>query len=129
MHKDAEVAATEQDSLVDEASDYSLKLVIRCWTATRELDIRFVNDDGPPFTSDEVRWQINGGPIRATRWRTSPNGNAVVVTEPTKRDVMKDLRNGKELTLYLSSNEERRYRMPLMGSTRAIGDVQKLCER
>lgn len=126
MHKAGVVASTGQESEIDDALP-PVSVVVRCWSATNEIDVRFMTHDGRSFTSDEVRWQFDRGANRSARWRLSPRGNAMVVTDATRRDLLQGMRNGKELVLFLPLNQEQRYRFSLAGSSRSIGEIQTLC--
>lgn len=128
MHKAGVVASTSQDSEIEDTGFPTVSVVVRCWSATNELDVRFVTRDSGSFTSDEVRWQFDKGANRSARWRMSPRGNAMVVTDPTRRELLQGMRTGKELNLFLPLNEEHRYRFSLAGSSHSIGEVQTLCQ-
>ncbi len=127
MHKSGIVAAASQTS--DPNGSDIVTATIRCWSATGDVDVRFVLEDGRVLSSDDVRWQFDNGPLRTSHWRMSPRGNAIVVPEPSTSELVRGMRNAKEFVLLLSSGGEHRYRISLFGSSRAIGEIQKLCKR
>jgi hypothetical protein len=129
MHKAGTVALTSQDSAAEENDFPKITLVVRCWSATQEIDVRFMTDDDRQFTSDEVKWRFDRGVLRSARWRTSPRGNAIVVPEPMRRDLLRGIRNGRELVLQVQLNADRQYRISLAGSAASIGEVESGCQR
>jgi len=125
LHRAGVVAAASGTSEAD-GSDI-ITAIVRCWSATGEVDVRFALDRDRTFSADDVRWQFDHGPTRTARWRMSPQGNAMVVPESSKDEIVRGMRDAKELTLVLLSDGEHRYRISLFGSSRAIGEIQKLC--
>jgi len=129
MHKAGFVASTSQVSDAEDNRSEQITVIVRCWSATREIDVRFMTDDDRRFTSDEVRWQFDKGALRTAQWRTSPRGNAMVVPEPTRRDLLRGMRNGRTLVVYLQLNEDHRYRIELAGASASIGEVETDCRQ
>ena len=104
-------------------------VMVRCWSATGELDVRFALDDDQVPSSEDVRWKFDKGPMKSARWRLNPRGDAMVVPQALANEIVRDMRNGKTLELLLPANRERSYHVSLAGSSRAIGEMQKLCAR
>jgi hypothetical protein len=129
MHKAGTVASTGQDSDTADNGLPKIAVVVRCWSATHEMDVRFLTNDDRQFTSDAVRWQFDKGALKTAHWRMSPRGNAIVVPEPLIHDLLRGMSNGKELVLYLLLNEDHRYRISLAGSAASIGEVEAGCGR
>jgi hypothetical protein len=127
MHKSGIVAVASQASDPD-GSDIVIATV-RCWSATADLDVRFILKSGRSFGNESVRWQFDKGPIRTARWRLSPRGDAVVVPEASANEIVRGMRNGKDFVLLVASDAEHRYHIPLAGSSRAIGEMQEICKR
>ncbi len=126
MHKAGIVAAASQVSKVDDGG--VVTTLIRCWSATGNYDVRFVVENGQSLSSEDTRWQFDRGPIRSGRWRVSPRGNALVVPDSSINEMIKGIRSGNNLVLMLPSDGEHRYRISLLGSSRAIGEMQNLCK-
>ncbi len=129
MHKAGVVASTSQSSAVEDNDFPKITVVVRCWSATQEIDVRFMTDDDRRFTSDDVKWQVDRNAPRSARWRTSPRGNAIVVPERMRRDMLRGMRKGKELILQVQLSEDRRYRISLAGSSVSIGEVESGCQK
>ena len=127
MHKSGIVAVASQASDPD-GSDI-VTATVRCWSATGDLDVRFILESGRSFSSESVRWQFDKGPIRTARWRVSPRGNALVVPEASANEIVQGMRNGKAFVLLPGSDAETRYRISLAGSSRAIVEMQQICKR
>ena len=125
MHKAGIVVAASQTSEVDGGG--IVTALVRCWSATGDYDVRFVLD-GQPLISPDARWQFDKGTIRSGRWRVSPRGNALVVPDSSINEMIKGIRSGNDLVLMLPSDSSHRYHIPLLGSSRAIGEMQNLCK-
>lgn len=121
MHKGGAIVAAEQVSTSD---GVSVEAIVRCWSATAEVDVRFVLSDGQ-WPTGEVQWQFDRGAPQSARWRLSPDAKALVVPEAMQKEIVRGLRAGKDLSLSL--NQERSLRISLVGSSQAINAVQKLC--
>lgn len=128
MHKAGVVGAASQTSDPD-GSDV-VTVMIRCWSATGDIDLRFTLENGQSLSSEEVRWKFDNAPEKSARWRLSPRGDSMVVPQSSASAIVRDMRNGKNLELMLVRGDgERTYHISLAGSSRAIGEIQKLCAR
>jgi hypothetical protein len=123
MHKGGAIVAAEQSTKPEDG--VSVTTIVRCWSATAEVDVRFVLNNGQ-WATGEVRWQFDRGALRTARWRLSPDANALVVPVSMQKDILRGLRTAKELSLSL--NQERSFRVSLVGSSQSIDAVQKLCQ-
>lgn len=126
MHKAGVVVAASQTSEVDGGG--VITALVRCWSATGDYDVRFVLENGQSLSSQDARWQFDKGPIRSGRWRMSPRRNALVVPDSSINEMIKGIRSGNDLVLMLPSDGEHRYHISLLGSSRAIGEMQSLCK-
>jgi hypothetical protein len=128
MHKGGAVGAASQTSESD--GNDVVTVMVRCWSATGELDIRFSLGNDQVLSSEDVRWRFDKGAVKSARWRLNPRGNAMVVPQASTDEIVRDLRNGKNLEmLLLRPDGERSYHLALTGSSRAIGEMQRLCTR
>lgn len=127
MHKAGVVGAASQTS--EPVGGDVVTATVRCWSATGEIDVRFALENGQLLSSEEVRWKFDNGPMKSARWRLNPRGNAMVVPQSSANEIVRGMRNGKSLELLLLVDGERSYHISLVGSSRAIGEIQKLCAR
>src|SRR4051794_6066487 len=77
MHRGGVIVAAEQQSARHDGA--SVTAIVRCWSASSEVDVRFVLSDGQVFGSDEVGWRFDKQAGRTGRWRRSPDASALVV--------------------------------------------------
>jgi hypothetical protein len=125
MHKGGVIAAAAQSSAAEGGANVTA--LVRCWSATQDLDVRFVLNNDESVTSDEVRWRFDKGPAQNARWRLSPDRNALVVPEPGEREIVRGIRAANQLTLSIASEGELTFHILLGGSSQAIAGVLQDC--
>jgi hypothetical protein len=127
MHKGGVISAAVQSSAAEGGA--SMTALVRCWSATQDLDVRFVLSKDQPITSDEVRWHFDSGPDKGARWRRSPDRNALVVPEPLEKEIVRSIRTAKQLTLAIVTDRELTFHITLVGAARPIAVVLADCGR
>jgi hypothetical protein len=123
LHRGGSIAKASQVS-TRTGSGGTLTVLVRCWSATRELDLRFTTT-GQPIESERVSWQFDNQVSRTGDWRISQNRFAVVVPERMRADFLRELRAYRRLTLVLDPDQT--FNVPLGGSSEAIAKVQRVC--
>jgi hypothetical protein len=122
MHKGGVIAAAEQISTP--VDGVTVKAIVRCWSATLEGDVRFVLSSGE-WLGGDAHWQFDRMRPRTDRWRRNPDGDAIVVPEALRADILRGLLAAKVLTLSLDGGSA--FQIPLAGSSQAIGKAQEQC--
>ncbi len=120
MHKGGAIVAAQQNAS-------GLTAIVRCWSATEDLDIRFALSNGSMFAEDDVSWRFDAGPIRKGHWRRSPDGTALVAPETSEPELIRGMRAAKQMTLTAYSTERTAFVISLAGSAQPLADVQRAC--
>ena len=124
MHKGGRIVLAEQRA--QSTAGHGLQVQVRCWSATREFDVRFVLPDGS-FATDEVRWRFDRGPVASQNWRRSVALDALVVPASSNPALIRSMRSARELTLWNGPSDQDPYRISLAGSSSAFADLNLIC--
>lgn len=108
----------------------SLQPLVRCWTETALLDVRFALGAAEPVpVTDRVLIAFDRQKASAAEWSRNATGLALVVPEPLQRTLLSQLRQANEmrLTLAVANGEQRTHVLALDGSARAIDQALASC--
>jgi hypothetical protein len=120
MHRGGAILAARAAS-----TDKQLTVLIRCWSASGELDLRFLRGDARPFASTEITWQFDRARPQTGRWLLSQAGTAIVVPETLKAALLESMRKGNKMVFSLPGDGA--FTFSLRGSAQAIGAVTTVC--
>jgi len=113
--------------------------LVRCWTKTRELDLRFLLAPGSGrAASEKVTIGFDKRRYGVRNWRLSPSGLALVVPPSQRRQLLNRLQEARTMRLFVQTSalasadsddaaEGMQLDIPLAGSSRAIAGVLKAC--
>jgi hypothetical protein len=128
MHPGAYIAAATQTSAPN--GDRTVAILVRCWNATNEIDVRLtMSAVKPQDYSEEVVWQFDNKPRQTGRWRAAPSGLALVVPDSMKDAFLRQLRESRRVAIAPGPNSDLSFSVALRGSSQAIGNVLQTCRR
>ncbi len=107
-----------------------VQALVRCWTKTGELDVSFLLAPGAGRAgSDDIMVGFDKRRDAQRTWRVSSNGLALVVPSAQRNKLLKRMRyaGNMRISLNTSNQSATQLRVPLLGSSRAIGSVLKVC--
>jgi hypothetical protein len=107
------------------STDERMSAIVRCWSATGELDRRLVLRDGRQFETTDVTWQLDRRRPESAHWLRSQTGNAVVAPESIKTSLLAGMRTGSAMVISMDGDST--FTFSLRGSAQAIGGVTKVC--
>jgi invasion protein IalB len=124
MHKGGSIALATQHAQA--ANGDRLEVQVRCWSATREFDVRFVRPDGR-FATEEVRWQVDRARVVKQTWRFNYAKDALVVPANANDKLIKLMRSARTLTFWSGPSDQSGYPIPLAGSSAAFAEIELMC--